>query len=95
MMRDSLSRGSLIAVLVLIAASATAAEPGASKNGFVLFTPDARLRTAMPGTLVSGHAGVCQPVQTPASSRPGLKMPCGSKRSFNRRWSRASAGGNG
>ena len=40
-------------------------------------------------------AGACQRVQTPASSRPGLKMPCGSKRSFNRRWSRASAGGNG
>jgi Raf kinase inhibitor-like YbhB/YbcL family protein len=57
MMRDSLSRGSLIAVLVLIAASATAAEPGASKNGFVLFTPDARLRTAMPDIYVANAFG--------------------------------------
>ena len=57
MMRDSLSRGSLIAVLVLIAASATAAEPGTSKSGFVLFTPDARLRTAMPDIYVANAFG--------------------------------------
>ena len=57
MTRDWLSRGSLIAVLVLIAASATAAEPGTSKNGFVLFTPDARLRTGMPDIYVANAFG--------------------------------------
>jgi len=57
MTRDWLSRGSLIAVLVLIAASATAAEPGTSKNGFVLFSSDARLRTGMPDVYVANAFG--------------------------------------